>query len=154
MKNYKILILNKLIDSYENSVLYKGESKRDNKIYFKFTEKNIKDYFNELDYELKEEIDIACNQMESEKFIKIYKKSGLNNHLIDKVQLNLDNLENIYTFLKRKKKEQKENEVIDIVNKYTNEENILGEFARYISSKLHEKASVKKYLDIENIKKV
>ena len=29
-------ILNKLIDSYENSVLYKGESKRDNKIYFKF----------------------------------------------------------------------------------------------------------------------
>ncbi len=152
MKNYKILMLNKLIDSYENSVLYKGESKRDNKIYFKFTIKNIKDYFNELDYELKEEIDIACNQMESENFIKIYKKSGLNNHLIDKVELNLDNLENIYNFLKRKKKEQKENEVIDIVNKYTNEENILGEFARYISSKLCEKASVKKYLDIENIK--
>ena len=107
MKNYKILILNKLIDSYENSVLYKGESKRDNKIYFKFTEKNIKDYFNELDYELKEEIDIACNQMESEKFIKIYKKSGLNNHLIDKVELNLDNLDNIYNFLKRKKKAAK-----------------------------------------------
>ena len=36
MRNYKIFILNKLIDSYENSVLYKGESKRDNKIYFKF----------------------------------------------------------------------------------------------------------------------
>ena len=152
MKNYKILILNKLIDSYENSVLYKGESKRDNKIYFKFTIKNIKDYFNELDYELKEEIDIACNQMESENFIKIYRKSGLNNHLIDKVELNLDNLDNIYNFLKRKKKQQKESEVIDIVNKYIKEENILGEFSRYISSKLCEKASVKKYLDIENIK--
>ncbi len=39
-------------------------------------------------------------------------------------------------------------EIIDIVNKYIKEENILGEFSRYISSKLCEKASVKKYLDM------
>jgi hypothetical protein len=48
MKNYKKLLLDNLIDSYENSVIYKGDALRDTQIYYKFNLKSIMEYFDEL----------------------------------------------------------------------------------------------------------
>jgi len=151
MKNYKKLILDKLIDSYENSIIYKGDSLRDNKIYFKFDLKNLKEYFDELNYKYKEEIDIACEQLENEELIKIYRGKGFKNHIIEKVQLKLENLQEIYLYLNRKEKKQKQNEVFSLLEDYKVREDFLGDFANYIIDKLENNASVKKYLDLENI---
>lgn len=151
MKNYKKLILDKLIDSYEGSVIYNGDALRDTQIYFKFNYKNIKEYFDELNYRYKEEIDIACNQLENEKFIKIYRGKGFKNHIIERVQLNIESIQDIYAYLNRKEKKEKQNEIFEVLEQYKERENILGKFAKYIIDKLNNNASVKKYLDIENI---
>ncbi|MFW2491538.1 Wadjet anti-phage system protein JetD domain-containing protein [Clostridium chromiireducens] len=150
MKNYKKLLLDKLIDSYENSVIYKGDALRDTQIYFKFNLKSIKEYFDELNYKYKEEIDVACNQLEIEKLIKVYKGKGYKSHIIDKIQLNLENIEAAYLYLNRKEKKQKEDEVSLLLESYKEREDVLGNFAKYITDRLKSNGSVKKYLDIEN----
>ena len=45
MKDYKKIILGKLLDKYEKSQGYKGEISLHRKIYFQFNEKSIGDYF-------------------------------------------------------------------------------------------------------------
>lgn len=151
MKNYKKLLLDKLIDSYESSVIYKGDALRDTQIYFKFNLKSIKEYFDELNYKYKEEIDVACNQLEIEKLIKVYKGKGYRSHIIEKIQLNLENIEAAYLFLNRKEKKQKEDEVSLLLESYKEREDVLGNFATYITDKLKSNGSVKKYLDIDNV---
>lgn len=151
MKNYKKLLLDKLIDSYENSVIYKGDALRDTRIYFKFNLKSIKEYFDELNYKYKEEIDVACNQLEIEKLIKVYKGKGYKSHIIEKIQLNLENIEAAYLYLNRKEKKQKEDELSILLESYKEREDALGNFATYITDKLKSNGSVKKYLDIDNV---
>lgn len=151
MKNYKTTILNKLIDTYENSAIYKGDTKRDNKIYFKFNSKNIKEYYDEQNFKYKEEIDIACTQLENDDFIKIYRGKALQNHIIEKLELNLVKIEEIYLYLKRKEKKEKYTELVSLLDSYKIREDLLGEFARDIILKLKDNQSVKKYLDIENL---
>ena len=151
MKNYKEILLNKLVDSYENSTIYRGETQRDNKVYFKFNSKNIKEYYDEQNFKYKEEIDIACKQLENDDFIKIFKGKGLQNHIIERLQLNIEKIAEIYLYLNRKEKKEKNNEVLSILYHFENREDLLGEFSRYIIVKLKDNQSVKKYLDIENI---
>ncbi len=151
MKNYKKILLDKLIDSYENSVIYKGDALRDTQIYLKFNLKSIKEYFDELNYKYKEEIDVACNQLEIEKLIKVYKGKGYKSHIIEKIQLNLENIESAYLYLNRKEKKQKEGEVSILLESYKEREDVLGSFATYITDKLKSNGSVKKYLDIDNV---
>jgi Uncharacterized protein conserved in bacteria len=151
MKNYKKILLNKLIDSYESSVIYKGDALRDTQIYLKFNLKSIKEYFDELNYKYKEEIDVACNQLEIEKFIKVYKGKGYKSHIIEKIQLNLENIEAAYLYLNRKEKKQKEDELSILLESYKEREDALGNFATYITDKLKSNGSVKKYLDIDNV---
>lgn len=126
MKNYKKILLNKLIDSYESSVIYKGDALRDTQIYLKFNLKSIKEYFDELNYKYKEEIDVACNQLEIEKFIKVYKGKGYKSHIIEKIQLNLENIEAAYLYLNRKEKKQKEDELSILLESYKEREDALG----------------------------
>lgn len=151
MRNYKKILLDKLIDSYESSVIYKGDALRDTQIYLKFNLKSIKEYFDELNYKYKEEIDVACNQLEIEKLIKVYKGIGYKSHIIEKIQLNLENIEAAYLYLNRKEKKQKEDEVSILLESYKEREDALGNFATYITDKLKSNGSVKKYLDIDNV---
>jgi len=151
MKNYKQFLLDKLIDSYESSKIYKGEITRDNKIYFKFNNKNIKEYFDEYNYKYKEEIDIACEQLEKENFIKIHRTKGYNSHIIDKVQLLESSVEGIYKYLKRKEKKHKEKDLITILKQYCERDDLLGRFTLFAEEKIEKNLSIKKYLDIENI---
>lgn len=151
MKNYKKSILDKLVDSYESSVIYKGNSERDTKIYFKFDSKNIKEYFDELNYKYKEEIDVACEQLENSHFIKIYRGKGFKNHIIEKVQLNIEKVEEIYSYLNREEKKQKQNDINIFLESYKKRSDLLGAFSNYIIDRLDNNQSVKKYLDIENI---
>ena len=152
MKNYKEIFLNKLIDSYENSSIYKTQTQRNNKIYFKFNQKNIKEYYDEQNYIFKKEIDTVCLQLKDQGFIKIYKCKGLQNHIMDKIELNLEKTNEIYLYLNRKEKKEKNNQIQSLLNDFKTNQGVLGEFSRYITNKLEENQSVKKYLDIEDIK--
>lgn len=150
MKNYKKFLLNKLIDSYEKSKIYKNDTLQDKKIYFKFNSKNIKEYFDEYDYKYKEEIDNSCLQLERENFIRIYKCNDFNNHIIDKISLVEENVVNIYKYLNREEKKQKENLILNLLDEYYGRNDCLGYFAQFIKEKMNNNQSIKKYLDIDN----
>ena len=64
MKDYKKILLSNLLDKYEKSQGYKDKANR--KIYFYFNEKTIGDYYDEYDSLKKKEIDILCNQLQSD----------------------------------------------------------------------------------------
>lgn len=150
MKNYKNYFLNKLIDSYEGSKNYTNSENKQN-IYFRFNEKNIKEYYSETNYEYKENIDASCRQLCNEGFISVIKGKGLKSHLIEKIKLNVDNIEKAYKYLGRKPKCNKENDLINILKVYKNENHCLNNFIDFVTSKLNENKSIKKYLDIDNI---
>ncbi|KGM92846.1 hypothetical protein Z968_13000 [Clostridium novyi A str. 4552] len=151
MKKYKEKILNNLIDVYERSSLYKGTSLNERNISFKFTVKNIKDYFDEDNYLKKEEIEQSAKELEGLELIKIIWGKGYEDHLIKRVDLNVNRINEAYKLLKRKSKGNSEKECINLLKKYVEEGFVLGKFSREMINKLEEKASIKKYLDIENI---
>ena len=151
MKKYKEEILNSLIDVYERSALYKGTSLNQRKISLKITTRNIKDYFDEDDYYKKETIEQDAKELESLDIIHIQWGKGYESHLIKSIDLNIDNIKETYKLLKRKPKENSEEECINLLEKYSGENFPLGDFCKSMIKKLHEKSSIKKYLDIENI---
>ncbi len=151
MKKYKEGILNNLIDAYERSALYKGTSLNERKISFKFTVKNIKDYFDEDDYLKKEEIEQSAKELENLELIQIIWGKGYEDHLIKRIDLNINSINEAYKLLKRKPKKNSEDDCINLLKEYVEEGFPLGEFSKAMINKLKEKASIKKYLDIENI---
>lgn len=150
MKDYKKILLNKLIDSYENSSVYKEDNVVAKNIYFRFNNRNLKEYFDEYDYIYREEIDIACSQLEKDGLIKIYFGKGMKSHLIEKIQLEFQKLSEVYQYLNRTEKRKKEHELIILIDKYCENEQ-LRKFGEYIKQRLKDNMSVKKYFDIDKI---
>ncbi|SHK31189.1 Wadjet anti-phage system protein JetD domain-containing protein [Tepidibacter formicigenes] len=150
MKNYSKLILNKLIDKYEKSSLYKGDNKVNVNIYFKFNKKELPNYYNELEFEYKENINEECINLENKDYIKIHWKKYQENNIIEKVKLNIEKLDEIYNYLNRVKKSSLEEETINLLNNYLYTNTWIDEFLKDMIKLLKEKRSVKKYLDIEN----
>jgi hypothetical protein len=151
MKKYKEEILNSLIDIYERSALYKGTSLNQRKISLKLTARTIKDYFDEDDYNKKEEIEQSAKELERLDIIHIQWGKGYESHLIKSIDLKVNNIKDAYKLLKRKPKENSEEECINLLEKYSLENTLLGDFCKTMIQKLEEKSSIKKYLDIENL---
>ncbi|MFT5875772.1 MAG: hypothetical protein ACI8WT_004769 [Clostridium sp.] len=152
MKKYSNIILNSLVDKYENSSLYKGNNVVAVKIVFKVTHESLQDYFNEVNSDLKEEINERCLNLAYRDFIEIHWKRYEEGNIIEKVYLNVLKLEEIYKELKRTQKQSMETDAISILEPYLSEQNWLGDFSKGITQKLQEKKSIKKYFDIEDLK--
>ena len=151
MKDYKKLILGKLLDKYENSANYKSKGTLNRKIYFQFNKKSIGDYYDEYDASKKKKIDISCNQLEDDELIKIHWGKGYNNHNILKLELNEKNINEIYKIFNRKEKKNKEDRVLELLNNYSSREDCLGEFSNFVSKMIKNNKSIKKYIDIDNL---
>jgi hypothetical protein len=152
MKNYKKIILNSLLDKYEKSSLYREDNRVNVNIAFKFNRKTIADYYNEKDYILKQEINELSMNLEEKGFVIIHWKKFQEGNIIDKLQLNIDKLNEIYSFLNRSPKNELEENARNIISKYSKRDDWLGKFALDMFSRLNQKKSIKKYLDIEKIK--
>lgn len=85
MIEYKKLILKKLIDNYHNKKT----------INFVFSKTTIKEYYDPFNLKAKEEIDIACYNLEKEGYIKVFKGNSFNKHNIERLQINPDKIEEI-----------------------------------------------------------
>ena len=83
---YETRILNALLNSYENSLLSRGENKVAVHISYAFTKKNMPAYFDESSMAY-EEIHGGAEHLEELGFIKIIWKGNQKNHIIQKVLL-------------------------------------------------------------------
>lgn len=149
MVRYDYKILNALIDSYENSLLSRGENKVSIHIQYAFSKKNLPSYFDvsSLDYE---EIHACAKELERKKFISIVWKQGKKNHIIEKVLLNECAVQDIYTYLKRIPKKECENASLRVLTELQKKYDspIAGRFMEYLIMRIREGKTVKEYIDL------
>lgn len=95
MAQYDRTVLNHLMDTYENSLLFSGENKRAIPIEFRFTKQSIPAYFDESSTEY-EKIHILMKLLEEKGLIQIGWKNKKVNFMIQKVKLVPEKIEEAY----------------------------------------------------------
>lgn len=165
MARYENKILNALLDSYESSLLSRGENKVSIHIAYPFSKRNLPEYFNEstLDYE---DVHACVKELERKNYIKIVWKRGKENHIIEKVILNELSVQDIYACLKRVPKIENETAAMELLLRLQNEYDasvtyasrtsapVTKAFIEYLVSRLKEGKTVKEYIDIAELSQI
>ncbi len=151
MVQYDKKILNSLLDSYENSLLFTGENKVNINIDFPFNKKKLPAYFDESSYEY-ESIHSAMRELEEKGYIRIVWKKGKENHIISKVVLNTAQLDRVYQYVKRVPKSDLILSNIALLEKYRSlyDTPVCQRFTDYILERLRGHQTVKEYIDLED----
>ncbi len=152
MKKYREYFLNRLLDKYEKSLLYRGENQVQITISLKFNRKILPEYYDSLHYQYKEQINEIVLHLEEKRFIDIIWEKYEEGNLIKQINLNIRKVKDIYQLLNRKEKREYEDETIKILKPYVNVKNYLSQFSQDMITSLQRGQSVSKYLDITNPK--
>lgn len=141
--DYKLI--NKLLDKYENSSLFKNTNIHQIFIKLNMSDELFKDYYSNKAYKYRDEIDSYIDNLSSLNLIKINKDS----HIISSIELNLNNLDKAYNYVNRISKLTVYNEYLSLLNKFKSEENsaVLQGFIIKIEDLLNKKESIKKYFN-------
>lgn len=154
MVQYDKQVINKLLDTYENSLLSIGKNKRNVKIELRFTRTVLPEYFDESSF-VYENIHIQMQNLEEEGLVRIVWKDQKVDYVIQKVQLNMERLTQAYAFVRRTPKCNLEEANQALLEEYCNDETgenpITGEFARYLLELLNNHQSVKAYINLSKI---
>lgn len=100
MVQYDRVILNRLLDTYESSLLSTGENRRNIHIEFRFTKKALPAYFDESSSEY-ERIHFFMESLEEKQLLRICWQGKRKGHIIAKVQLHMEKLEEAYAYVHR-----------------------------------------------------
>lgn len=154
MVQYDKQVINKLLDTYENSLLSIGKNKRNVKIELRFTRTVLPEYFDESSFVF-ENIHIQLRSMEEKGLIKIIWKEQKVDYVVQKVQLNLERLMQAYAYVCRTPKCNLEEENLMLLADYCNGEMeeipITREFARYLQERLKNHQPVKEYINLSKM---
>lgn len=150
MAQYNKMVIHKLLDTYESSLLSIGENTRNIHIEFRFTKKNFPQYFDESSMEY-EKIHILMQELEEKGFIKIIWKGKKIGHIIEKVQLCVENVQNVYAYVKRVPKSELEHIHLTELNRYMQcvETPVCKAFVEYLIQRIEQHKSVKEFIELE-----
>lgn len=155
MVRYDKVIINKLLDSYESSLLYTGENERTINISVRFTKAFIPEYYDESS-EVFQLIEAQMRQLEDEGIISIIWKDNKKDHIISKVSLNIENIDNAYKYVKRIQKAELICRNIEMLTKYrkhaaSDASEVCLKFIDYLSDRLKNNKTVKEFIKIDNL---
>lgn len=155
MVRYDTRILNGLLDSYENSLLWRGENKVHIHIAFPFVKKTMPEYFDEssLAYD---EIHAAVRELEQKDFLLTVWKKGKEDHIIQKVILKEAKIEEVYAYLKRTPKTDKVGvnmSFLESVAARTEDFELAHRFSVYLKERIEAGKTVKEFIDLEDLEK-
>lgn len=155
MQQVEKKILNKLLDTYENSKLSRGENKVAVHISYCFTKKNMPEYFDESSI-IYEEIHEKLKQLEKKGYITIVWKNNKENHIVEKVTLCEEAVDKVYQYVHRVSKKTMEKAVIQMFCDLQKDEltPVTKSFVLCMLERISSGKSVKEYLDISDIKSV
>lgn len=142
MNKYIDYILNFLIEKYENSKLSQTGSKLNLKITMKFDNKNFQEYVSEDSYQYEEVIEEAVSFLERKNFIDVIRFNGR----IDRVVLNIDLLKEVYKYLGKNSRLEKEKGYRTLFKKYEMS-NLVMSFYQLINEKFLNFKSYKSYFN-------
>ena len=138
-----IVIINKLLDKYENSVLFKESNKNKLNIYLNANDKIFINYWSNVAYRYRDEYNFYLKKLEDQSLIQIKYKDNL----IDKIFLNFKNIDKAYLYCNRENKNTIYDRCLNVVSNYQNLEKskVLEGFLSKIKEILINKQSFKKY---------
>ena len=144
MKNYEQLILNELLDKYEQSKLSKEGSLRNIKISIKANHKILKDYWSEASYLYRDQINMTLDNLVKKGFVDL----RVTQHKeLDAIDLKTASTDKIYTHLKRVNPEINRLEVFKYLRNYSTQNIIIQNLISAILNKLENFQSVQSYFD-------
>lgn len=149
MQQYEAKILNALLDSYENSLLSRGENKVTIHIDFPFTKKKIPQYFDESSLAF-EEIHAVLRELERKEYLTVVWKRGKENHIVQKVVLNETQVGAVYAYVHRTPKARMVMEQQDLLAqlKEQTDTTIASRLLQYLSGRVREGKTVKEFIDL------
>lgn len=152
MVQYDKYIINKLLDTYESSLLSTGRNTRTVHVEFRFTESTIPAYFDESSGEY-EKIHFWVEDLEEKKLIEIFWRGKKEGHIISKVRLNTNLLKEAYTYVRRVPKSDMTTCQLQMLEEYIkpNQTPVCRAFAEYLLKRLTEHKSVKEFIQIEDV---
>lgn len=148
---YDKVVINRLLDIYESSLLSTGDNVRNINIEMRFQKKNFPAYFDESSLEY-EKIHILMKVLEEKNLIRIIWKGNKVGHIIEKVQLNIENLQQAYTYVKRAPKSDLEQFHVKELAEYINgvETPVCKKFVDYLLTRIKQHKSVKEFIQLDN----
>ncbi len=149
MVQYDKYILNALVDSYENSVLFTGENKVNVTIRFDFNRKNIPAYFDESSLEY-EKIHAVVEMLEVKGFVVAkWKQPGI----LSKVILRQEALEEVYSYLKRTPKKLQISDATMRLAQFCEQYHtpVCAAFLEYLQERIKNHLPVKEYMDFQDM---
>lgn len=151
MVQYDRYVLNKLLDTYESSLLSTGGNKRNIHIEFRFTKKSLPAYFDESSSEY-ERIHFFVEELEEKRLIRICWKGKKEGHIIAKVQLNAERLEEAYAYVRRMPKNDMAKQHLRLLEAYIRKPlpPVCRSFVKYLQERLFEHKSVKEFIQLED----
>lgn len=145
------LLLNKLLDKYEKSSLYKGTPRNNRRVWLHFNRRSLPRYFDDTTARYKESINEAALLLEERRLIEIVWEQFEEGNLIEKIALNHDRLAEAYGFLGRRPRAAKENRVAGLARHYAADAAPwVAAFLHYIAGRVESGESVAGYLDIND----
>ena len=152
MGQYEKRMLNHLLDSYEASVLSKGITQRTVHIDMRFTKKTMPEYFH-VSSNAYEQIHAEVEYLERQGLITIFWKGNRRGHIIEKIRLCENRVEEIYNLLHRTPKAGKEQIISNLLREYRTEmyphAPVCTTFAAYLSDRLQRHQTIKAYVDVD-----
>lgn len=151
MVQYDKYVLNKLLDTYEASLLSTGENRRTVHIEFRLLKTTLPAYFDESSQEY-EKIHGAMADLENRDLVQILWKGKKTGHIISKVRLNTEMLDAAYEYVSRISK----NDWIicnqQMLVSYVKQDPtmVCRTFVEYLLKRLGEHKSVKEFIQLEN----
>ena len=150
MAQYDKMVIHKLLDTYETSLLSTGENRRMIHIEFRFTKKHFPQYFDESSMEY-ENIHIFMQELENKDFIKIIWKGKKKGHIIQKVQLCTENVQDVYAYVKRVPKLELERVHRTELDEYVQgvETPVCKAFVEYLLERIEMHKPVKEFIELD-----
>lgn len=148
MKRYDEKVLGYLLDRYERSLLYSGKNKVNRAVSMPVSKKTLPEYFDEsaLQYEV---IHQQLEKLEADGYVRLVWKNKKKGHILEKCELNLEQLNEAYKLLRRKPKTVKEQEILNICDDYQGKEEELDGFLAWIRERIQGGESIQKYADMD-----
>jgi hypothetical protein len=150
MKNYEKLILNELLDRYEQSKLSKEGSTRNIRISIKANHKLLKDYWSEDSYLYRDQINMVLDDLVKKEYISI--RLSINKEL-DFIDLRTESASNIYKYIKRVNPKRNRFEIMEYLMSYETNNPIILKFFADVIERLNKFQSVLSYFEkLEELK--
>ncbi len=111
-------LLHLLLDKFESSSLYKGESRNNRRVWLHVNRRNLPRYFDDSTSRHKEAINEGALLLEERGLVEIVWERFEEGNLISKLALNNDRVREAYEFLNRRHREVRESEVAGLARFY------------------------------------